>query len=67
MVTLIMLCFKQVGQINSDEVLKQWNTVLDDMYGNQDSRKAEIFNIALGDKNVSNEAKEWLKSISNKK
>lgn len=63
----IYAILKQVGKINSDEILKQWNTVLDDMYGNQDSRKAEIFNIALGDKNVSNEAKEWLKSISNKK
>ncbi|SPM44717.1 Uncharacterised protein [Orientia tsutsugamushi] len=43
----------------SDEtIVKLWKEVLDDMYGEDDSRKKEIYDIALADKKVSKKAKE---------
>ncbi len=54
----------KVGSEASDEtVFKSWNEVLDDMYGNDNTRKKEIYDIALADKKVSAEAKEWLKTL----
>ena len=41
-----------------------WNKALDDMYGEETSRKYAICEIALKDDKVSLEAKTWLKSIS---
>lgn len=54
----------QVGTGVSDEtILKLWKAALDDMYGEDDSRKKEIYDIALADIKVSKKAKEWLKSL----
>lgn len=56
----------QVGSGTSDEtVLKLWQDVLDDMYGEEDSRKNAIYDIVLSDEKVSKKAKEWLKTIRN--
>jgi DNA-binding transcriptional MerR regulator len=49
----------------SDEtIFKLWKEVLDDMYGDDDSRKKEIYDIVLADEKVSEKAKEWLKTLS---
>lgn len=54
----------QVGSGVSDEtIFKLWKEVLDDMYGEDDSRKKEIYDLALADEKVSKEAKEWLKNL----
>jgi len=54
----------QVGTGVSDEtIFKLWKEVLDDMYGEDDSRKKEIYDIALADEKVSKKAKEWLKTL----
>jgi hypothetical protein len=56
----------QVGSGVPDEtIFKLWKEVLDDMYGEDDSRKKEIYDIALVDEKVSKEAKEWLKTLRN--
>lgn len=54
----------QVGKRSSSEVLKLWNEVLDDMYGEDESRKKEIRTIALQDEKVSQAAKKWLQGLS---
>lgn len=56
---------EQVGTLNSKEVLVQWNEIMDDMYGEQESRKIELINNALVDEKVSNEAKQWLNELLN--
>ena len=54
----------QVGSGVSDEaIFKLWKEVLDDMYGEDDARKKEIYDSVLADKNVSEKAKEWLKTL----
>lgn len=54
----------KVGSGASDEKIFQlWNEVLDDMYGNDNSRKKEIYDIALSDDKISEKAKEWLKTL----
>jgi|GEM_PF-587913 len=49
--------------VPDDEIFHLWREVLDEMYGNDHSRKKEIYDIALADRKVSNEAKEWLKTL----
>lgn len=54
----------QVGSGVPDEtIFKLWKEVLDDMYGEDDSRKKEIYDMALADEKVSKKAKEWLKTL----
>ena len=54
----------KVGSGASDEtIFNLWNEVLDDMYGEDNARKKEIYDIALADKKVSTKAKEWLKTL----
>lgn len=54
----------QVGSgIPDEEIFKLWTEVQGDMYGEDNSRKKEIYDIALADKKVSKEAKEWLKTL----
>lgn len=54
----------QVGSRGSDEaIFKLWNEVLDDMYGEENTRKKEIYDIALTDDKVSEKAKQWLKKL----
>lgn len=57
----------QVGKVASSTVLKLWNEVLDDMYGDEGDRKNTVQEIALKDNRVSSEAKSWLKSLDNTK
>jgi DNA-binding transcriptional MerR regulator len=56
---------EQVGKQPSATVFKLWNEVLDDMYGEETSRKQAIYEIVLADDKVSPEAKAWLKSLMN--
>lgn len=53
----------QVGKKPSSTVLQLWNEMLDDMYGEETSRKQVIYGMALADDKVSPEAKAWLKSL----
>ncbi len=54
---------EQVGSICEDDLLKLWNTLMDDMYGNEDARKGQVIEIALADDKVSKQAKTWLKQL----
>ncbi len=42
-------------------ILKAWNEVLTDMYGDQESPKKELIQMALKDDKISQAAKNWLK------
>lgn len=54
----------KVGSGVSDEaIFKLWNEVLDDMYGEDNARKKEIYDLALADEKVSEKAKEWLRTL----
>jgi len=60
----IYTTLNQVGSGVSDEVIfKLWNEVLDDMYGENNTRKKEIYDSVLTDENVSIKAKKWLKTL----
>ena len=58
----------QVGTLPSSTALKLWNEILDDMYGDDKATKEErlgsIIEMALKDKRVSQEAKDWLRGLS---
>ena len=54
----------QVGTIPSSTALTLWNEILDDMYGDEETRKIIIYDMALKDHRVSQAAKNWLKSLS---
>lgn len=54
---------EQVGKKSSSTVLTLWNEALDDMYGEETSRKYAVYEIALNDDKVSPEAKDWLKNL----
>lgn len=54
----------RVGNDGDADLLAAWNSLLDDMYGDQDSRKAEIYKMAQIDTKISEAAKAWLKTIS---
>lgn len=53
----------KAGQISSSKLLVLWNEVMDDMYGEEDEKKAALVTMALKDDKVSLEAKKWLKSV----
>lgn len=54
----------KVGTGVSDEtIFKLWHEVLEDMYGDDNTRKKEIYDIALTDEKISEKAKEWLKTL----
>ncbi|KTD78820.1 MerR family transcriptional regulator [Legionella waltersii] len=55
----------QVGKSDSSTVLHLWNEALDDMYGEETSRKLIVYEMALNDERVSQEAKTWLRSLLN--
>ena len=55
----------KVEQVSSSELRQLWNQVMDDMYGNEEQRKAQIPAIALKEDKVSQKAKAWLKSEFN--
>lgn len=53
----------KVGSESHDTMLKLWNDVLDDMYGEDNARKIEIYNIVFADEKISQTAKDWLKNL----
>lgn len=53
----------QIGTLSPSTAFTVWNEILDEMYGNEEARKSAIYDIALRDDKVSQEAKAWLKSI----
>jgi DNA-binding transcriptional MerR regulator len=54
----------QVGTgVSNEIILKLWQEVLDDMYGDDDLRKKEIYGLAFADEKISKQAKEWLRSL----
>ena len=55
----------KVGEIASSEVLILWDEVMNDMYGDEEERKAAIPLIGLQDDNITQKAKEWLKVTFN--
>lgn len=57
------MILNQVGKNSSSELLQSWNQLMDEMCGEQGDKKAAITTIALQDEKVSQEAKEWLKSV----
>ena len=59
----VLSVLNQVGKSSSEKILKQWNEVLDDMYGNEIARKERVVELALQDDAISDEAKAWLNSL----
>lgn len=59
----VVFVLNQVGNTSSEKVLKQWNEVLDEMYGDETARKDKIVELALQDAETSDEAKAWLKRL----
>jgi DNA-binding transcriptional MerR regulator len=55
----------QVGTLSSATLLSLWTETLDDLYGNETARKIAIYDMILKDENVSDKAKDWLKSHLN--
>ena len=49
--------------VSDNTVLTLWNEVLDDMYGDDNTRKKEIYDVVFVDDKVSDKAKEWLKQF----
>lgn len=49
------------GKLPSEDIMKLWNEVMDDMYGEEQDRKKELVKIALKDENISETAKQWLR------
>lgn len=60
----IYTLLSRVGSAPADEILLEWNNVLDDMYGDQHERKLELVATALSDENISEAAKSWLKRLN---
>lgn len=46
-----------------DEIFHLWNEAVIDLYGDDSTRKKEVYDMALGDDKVSEKAKEWLKVL----
>ncbi len=57
---------EQVGKTPASTILTLWNKALDDMYGEETSRKKAIYKIALNDEKVSQAAKIWLRNTFKK-
>ncbi len=53
----------QVGTVPSHQTETLWNEVLDDMYGDDLSRKKDLYDAALQDQHISVDAKKWLRSL----
>ena len=54
---------KNVGKLHNTEVLKQWNILLEEMYGEDNSLKQAIYEIVLKSKETTSEAKDWFKTM----
>jgi DNA-binding transcriptional MerR regulator len=53
----------QVDKIPSSELLLMWNTLLEDIYGEDLTRMPALIDTVLNDDKVSTKAKEWLRRI----
>jgi DNA-binding transcriptional MerR regulator len=53
----------QVGKIPASEALSLWNAILDDMYGEETSRKEMLIHKVMEDEKISEKAKKWLESL----
>jgi len=62
--TRIYQLLDKVDDTPSNQLLKQWNDLMDEMYGNDTSRKQALKQLALEDSHISQQAKAWLKRIS---
>jgi hypothetical protein len=51
----------KVGSVSSDKVFKEWEELLDFMYGTDETSCQALHEAALKDEKVSEAAKEWLK------
>lgn len=54
---------KEIGDISTIEAVTEWNTILSDMYGNDEDRKKLLCNKVLEDPNLSQEAKKIIKNV----
>lgn len=55
----------QIGKVSHQTLLKEWNAILDDMYGDDHVRAKELYAAAMTDDHICDQAKEWLKTIQN--
>ncbi|CDZ76586.1 Multidrug transporter activation protein [Legionella massiliensis] len=54
---------EQVGKSPSSILLVRWNEALDEMYGDEVSRKTAVYELILEDEEVSLDAKAWVRSL----
>lgn len=55
----------QAGQVPSIQMLRLWNELMEEMYGDEEERKADIPALALQEQGLSHEAIAWLKKTFN--
>jgi DNA-binding transcriptional MerR regulator len=61
----IYIILNQVSQKPHAVVLKKWNDLLSEMYGDEENPKSKLVQDALSDDNVNEVARDWLKKINN--
>ncbi|MDF1684999.1 MAG: MerR family transcriptional regulator [Legionellaceae bacterium] len=54
---------EKVGVVPDVEMQCLWEEVMDEMYGNEEPRKQALLEIAITDKNISEQARAWLKTL----
>ncbi|MDF1677676.1 MAG: MerR family transcriptional regulator [Legionellaceae bacterium] len=59
----IFSVLNQFGEVSSDMLKKQLDEILDDMYGNENARKAQVIEVLLQESETTPEAKAWLKQL----
>lgn len=53
----------QVDDEFSNKWLADWNSIMEEIYGDQLEPRKELLTIAFADKNISNTAKDWLRNM----
>ena len=53
----------QVTSLSSQQILKRWEELMDDMYGDNQNERNAVIELALQDAKVSEAAKDWLKKM----
>lgn len=54
----------QVTNVSDKTLLQKWHALMDEMYGNDDKRKALIIDTLMSDDKVSQVAKQWLQILN---
>ncbi|HLB42328.1 MAG TPA: MerR family transcriptional regulator [Gammaproteobacteria bacterium] len=54
----------QVGSHSSTDMLKSWENLMSDMYGDDQTLRNDLIKAAMTDEKVSQDARNWLKKIS---